>query len=84
MSGPMYQQEIWMLGEHSLADLKDRIRCPVDFNIVGRQQAGSWSPFICWGVLSGLNNGGIRAVDPHSFFSDPDPAFFFNADPNLV
>jgi len=35
---PMYQQEFWMLGEHTLADLKDRIRCPVDFNIVGKQQ----------------------------------------------
>jgi hypothetical protein len=34
----MYQQEFWMLGEHTLADLKDRVRCPVDFNIVGKQQ----------------------------------------------
>ena len=24
-----------------------------------------------------------RAVDPHSFFSDPDPAVFLNADPDL-
>ena len=23
-----------------------------------------------------------RAVDPHSFFSDPDPAVFLNADPD--
>ena len=23
-----------------------------------------------------------RAVDPHSFFADPDPAVFFNADPD--
>ena len=23
-----------------------------------------------------------RAVDPHSFFADPDPAFFLNADPD--
>ena len=22
------------------------------------------------------------AVDPHSFFADPDPAFFLNADPD--
>jgi hypothetical protein len=39
--GPMYQQELWLLGDHTLADLKDRIRCPVDFNIVGKQQAGT-------------------------------------------
>ena len=25
-----------------------------------------------------------RAVDPHSFFSDQDPAVFFNADPDLA
>ena len=36
--GPMYQHEFWMLGEQTLADLKDRIKCPVDFNIVGKQQ----------------------------------------------
>ena len=24
----------------------------------------------------------IRAVDPHSFFADPDPAFLLNADPD--
>ena len=24
----------------------------------------------------------IRAVDPHSFFSDPDPAVFLHADPD--
>ena len=24
----------------------------------------------------------VRAVDPHSFFSDPDPAVFLNADPD--
>ena len=23
-----------------------------------------------------------RAVDPHSFFADPDPAVFLNADPD--
>ena len=23
-----------------------------------------------------------RAVDPHSFFGDPDPYFFLNADPD--
>ena len=25
---------------------------------------------------------GIRAVDLHSFFADPDPAVFLNADPD--
>ena len=25
-----------------------------------------------------------RAVDPHSFFADPDPAAFLNADPDPV
>lgn len=35
---PSYQQEFYLLGEHTLADLKDRIRCPVDYNIVGKQQ----------------------------------------------
>ena len=24
-----------------------------------------------------------RAVDPHSFYADPDPAVFLNADPGL-
>ena len=24
----------------------------------------------------------IRAVDPHSLYSDPDPAVFLNADPD--
>ena len=24
----------------------------------------------------------VRAVDPHSFFADPDPAVFLNADPD--
>ena len=24
----------------------------------------------------------IRAVDPHSFYADPDPAIFLNADPD--
>ena len=23
-----------------------------------------------------------RALDPHSFYADPDPAFFLNADPD--
>ena len=26
--------------------------------------------------------GIFRAVDPHSFFADPDPAVFQNADPD--
>ena len=25
--------------------------------------------------------GEARAVDPHSFYADPDPAIFLNADP---
>ena len=25
---------------------------------------------------------GARAVDPHSFYADPDPAVFLNADPD--
>ena len=25
-----------------------------------------------------------KAVDPHSFFVDPDPALFLNADPDLA
>ena len=25
---------------------------------------------------------GLRAVDPHSFYADPDPAVFLNADPD--
>ena len=25
-----------------------------------------------------------RAVDPHSFFADPDPAVLFNADPEKI
>ena len=25
---------------------------------------------------------GVRAVDPHSFYADPDPADFLNADPD--
>ena len=24
----------------------------------------------------------VRAVDPHSFFADPDPVFLLNADPD--
>ena len=29
-----------------------------------------------------VTNGLARAVDPHSFFADPDPAVFLNADPD--
>ena len=32
--------------------------------------------------LSWKLRGKIRAVDPHSFFADPDPALFMNADPD--
>merc|ERR550519_141162 len=34
-----YTQEIWMLGEHSLADLRDTIKCTADLNIVGQRQS---------------------------------------------
>ena len=35
-------------------------------------------------VIKGTSNNTIqgRAVDPHSFFKDPDPAVFPNADPD--
>ena len=39
------------------------------FNVVGR--SGLWYKF-----------GISRAVDPHSFFADLDPAVFLNADPD--
>lgn len=32
-----YSQEIWMLGHHNLADLRDTIACPADFHCVGVQ-----------------------------------------------
>ena len=28
------------------------------------------------------DSDGTRAVDPHSFFADPDPAIILNADPD--
>jgi len=34
-----YSQEIWLLGHHTLADLRDQIRCTADLYIVGEQQA---------------------------------------------
>lgn len=33
-----YSQEIWLLGTNTLADLRDRIWCPTDLNVVGSQQ----------------------------------------------
>ena len=33
-----YTQEIWLLGHHTLSDLRDIIWCPTDLNIVGAQQ----------------------------------------------
>lgn len=33
-----YSQEIWLLGHHTLADLRERIWCPADLNAVGVQQ----------------------------------------------
>ena len=43
------------------------------------------------GLAAGKGEGGgaysmfknVRAVDPHSFVVDPDPAVFLNADPDL-
>ena len=29
-----------------------------------------------------IDNLSRRAVDPHSFFADPDPVVLFNADPD--
>lgn len=34
-----YSQEIWLLGHHTLAHLKDQIRCTADLYIVGEQQS---------------------------------------------
>jgi len=33
-----YSQEIWLLGYHTLANLRDQIRCTADLHIVGEQQ----------------------------------------------
>ena len=33
-------------------------------------------------LTSPLNDKDTRAVDPHSFYADPDPAVFLNADPD--
>jgi len=33
-----YSQEIWLLGHHTLTDLRERIWCPADLNAVGAQQ----------------------------------------------
>jgi len=34
-----YTQEIWLLGDHTLADLRDMIKCTADLHIVGSQQS---------------------------------------------
>ena len=34
--------------------------------------------YILWAAVK------TRAVDPHSFFADPDPAAFLNSDPDPV
>ena len=31
-------QEIWLLGHHTLADIREKIWCPTDLNVVGAQQ----------------------------------------------
>ena len=33
-----YSQEIWLLGHHTLADIREKIWCPTDLNVVGAQQ----------------------------------------------
>jgi len=33
-----YSQEVWLLGNHTLADLRDKVWCPADLNVVGAQQ----------------------------------------------
>ncbi len=36
----------------------------------------------CGTVCLRLTWNKARAVDPHSFYADPDPAVFLNADPD--
>ena len=36
-----YSQEIWLLGHHTLADIREKIWCPTDLNVVGAQQVFS-------------------------------------------
>lgn len=38
LSSQTYTAEIWILGHHTLADLRDMIWCQADLNVVGRQQ----------------------------------------------
>jgi len=33
-----YSQELWLLGHNTLADIRDKIWCPADLNVVGAQQ----------------------------------------------
>ena len=44
--------------------------------------AMNWADFQCClsATLTTVLQG--RAVDPHSFYADPDPAVFLNADPD--
>ena len=37
---------------------------------------------LLWGVADIFKGGLPRAVNLHSFFADPDPAVFLNADPD--
>ena len=42
---------------------------------------------MCVHYNEGTSNRGYnktRAVDPHSFYADPDPAVFLDADPDLA
>jgi len=38
-----YSQEIWLLGHHTLTDLREKIWCPADLNAVGAQQVDTVS-----------------------------------------
>jgi len=38
-----YSQEIWLLGHHTLADIREKIWCPTDLNVVGAQQVDTVS-----------------------------------------
>ena len=36
----------------------------------------------CFALIDLKEKDEFRAVDPHSFFADPDPAVILNADPD--
>ena len=41
-----------------------------------------WAYIVRYLIFSVLSYPSFRAVDPHSFFADPDPAVLLNADPD--